>query len=49
VLSWHDSEEFVGEAESLGSQAGELRCAAEACVIALTKAVKGELKSSCSG
>ena len=44
VLSWQDADEFVGEAESLGSQAGELRCAAEACVIALTKAVKGELK-----
>ena len=44
VLSWQDSEEFDGESEGLASQAGELRCAAEACVISLTKAVKGELR-----
>ncbi|MEO8633891.1 MAG: hypothetical protein ABI587_01310 [Gemmatimonadales bacterium] len=44
VLTWQDADEFTGEAEGLGSQAGELRCAAEACVIALTKAVKGEIK-----
>lgn len=44
VLSWQEVNEFVGESEGLGSQAGELRCAAEACVIALGKAVKGEIK-----
>ncbi len=44
VLGWQDSGEFEGESEGLASQAGELRCAAEACVIALTKAVKGEVK-----
>jgi hypothetical protein len=45
VLGWQeDGEEFEGESEGLASQAGELRCAAEACVIALTKAVKGEVK-----
>jgi hypothetical protein len=44
VLTWHDEQEFLGEAEGLGSQAGELRCAAEACVTALTKAVHGEVK-----
>ncbi len=44
VLGWQEGDEFVGESEGLGSQAGELRCAAEACVIALTKAVRGELK-----
>jgi predicted AlkP superfamily phosphohydrolase/phosphomutase len=44
VLSWPGSPEFEGVSEGLTSQAGELRCAAEACVLALTKAVKGELK-----
>jgi hypothetical protein len=44
VLSWQDNEEFAGESEGLASQAGELRCAAEACVISLSKAVKGEVK-----
>jgi len=44
VLTWQDSEEFEGESEGLASQAGELRCAAEACVIALGKAVKGQFK-----
>ena len=44
VLSWLDNTEFEGVSEGLTSQAGELRCAAEACVTALTKAVKGELK-----
>lgn len=40
VLSWSDGREFVGEAEGVISQAGELRCAAEATVQALGKAVK---------
>jgi hypothetical protein len=44
VLTWQDTSEFDGESEGLASQAGELRCAAEACVIALTKAVRGEIK-----
>jgi hypothetical protein len=44
MLTWQDRDEYVGEAEGLTSQAGELRCAAEACVIALTKAVKSEVK-----
>ena len=44
VLTWIDDREFVGEVEGLSSQAGELRCSAQACVIALTKAVKGEVK-----
>lgn len=44
VLTWHDMEDYVGESEGLGSQAGELRCAAEACVTALARAVKGEVK-----
>jgi hypothetical protein len=44
LLTLQDSDGFEGESEGLASQAGELRCAAEACVIALTKAVKGELR-----
>ena len=32
ALTWRDSEAFSGESEGLASQAGELRCAAEACV-----------------
>jgi hypothetical protein len=39
LLTWRDAERFTGEAEGLSSQAGELRCAAQACVNALTQAV----------
>ena len=42
-LTWKESEQFTGESEGLGSQAGELRTAAEACVRALTEAVQGGL------
>ena len=38
-LTWRDSEAFAGESEGLASQAGELRCAAQACVEALCQAV----------
>jgi hypothetical protein len=40
-LTWKDSEAFTGESEGLCSQAGELRCAAQACVAALGQAVQG--------
>ena len=40
ALTWRDSEAFCGESEGLASQAGELRCAAEACVKALSQAVQ---------
>jgi hypothetical protein len=40
-LTWRDSEQFTGEGEGLASQAGELRCAAQACVVALGQAVPG--------
>lgn len=43
-LTWRDSEQFTGEGEGLGSQAGELRCSAHACAIALGQAVEGGLK-----
>lgn len=43
VLTWQETERFVGESEGLASQAGELRCAAEATVIALTEAVQKAL------
>jgi hypothetical protein len=44
TLELRDSEEYTAEAEGLTSQAGELRCAAQACVAALTKAVQGAIK-----
>jgi hypothetical protein len=44
VLGWKNDEEFSGDSEGLTSQAGELRCAAQACVAALAKAVEGQLK-----
>ena len=40
-LTWRDSEQFAGQCEGLASQAGELRCAAQACVNALGQAVAG--------
>jgi hypothetical protein len=43
VLTWLDDTEFTAESEGLTSQAGELRCAAQACLTALEKAVKREL------
>jgi hypothetical protein len=42
-LTWKDTEAFSGESEGLGSQAGELRCAAQACVNALLQAVQGDM------
>lgn len=42
VLSRQDEQEFTGESEGLTSQAGELRCAAESCVVALNRAVEGK-------
>jgi hypothetical protein len=44
VLMRHDDVEFVGESEGLTSQAGELRCAADSCVIALNRAVEGRYR-----
>lgn len=38
-LSWIDGREFVGESEGVTSQAGELRCSAQAAVQALQRAV----------
>jgi hypothetical protein len=42
-LTWKESEQFTGEGEGLASQAGELRCAAQACVAALSGAVQGDI------
>lgn len=44
VLGWQDGAEFSGETEGLSSQSGELRCAADACVLALTRATSNELR-----
>jgi hypothetical protein len=43
-LTWRDSERFSGICEGLSSQAGELRCAAQATVDALTQAVQGGVR-----
>jgi hypothetical protein len=43
LLTWKDESRYLGECEGLTSQAGELRCAAQACVNALTQAVSDGL------
>lgn len=43
-LSWIDGREFAGESEGMTSQAGELRCSAEAAVQALERAVQEGVK-----
>lgn len=40
TLEWGESEPAVGEATGHGSEAGELRCAAQACLNALTAVVR---------
>jgi len=44
VLEWREGVSFEGSAEGIGSQTGELRCAAEATVQALEQAVDGKVK-----
>jgi hypothetical protein len=43
-LSWQNTHRFTGESEGLASQAGELRCAAQACVNALHDAVQSQVR-----
>jgi hypothetical protein len=43
VLEWHPEEQFIGSAEELGSQAGELRCAAQAALAAIERAVASQV------
>jgi len=43
VLEWRPTEQFIGSAEELGSQAGELRCAAQAAVEAIQRAMGAEV------
>lgn len=40
TLAWPDGPRFEGEARGLTSQAGELRCAAQASLLALAQAVR---------
>lgn len=40
TLAWPDGPSFEGEARGLTSQAGELRCAAQAALLALAQAVR---------
>ena len=42
-LSWIDGREFLGESEGVTSQAGELRCSAEAALRALEQAVNPDV------
>jgi hypothetical protein len=49
ALTFRETERFTGECEGLASQAGELRCAAQACVSALTDAVRGALRMELLG
>src|SRR6266700_2208188 len=43
VLSWADGRQFTGESDGVISQAGELRCCAEATVRALERVVQPKL------
>lgn len=40
TLAWPDGASFEGESRGLTSQAGELRCAAQAALLALAQAVR---------
>jgi hypothetical protein len=39
ALAWPNAEAFVGESTGLSSQAGEMRCAAQACLHAIARAM----------
>ena len=39
ALTWPNAPPFVGEATGLSSQAGEMRCAAQACLAAIALAI----------
>ncbi len=43
VLGWADGRRFVGDSEGITSQAGELRCSAQAAVHALEGAINPKL------
>ncbi len=43
TLTWMDEKEFRSECDGLSSQAGELRCAAQACVDSLALSVGGSV------
>lgn len=44
VLEWHPEEQFIGSAEELASQAGELRCAAQAALESIDHAIGAQVK-----
>ena len=46
---WGPGQAFSGSAEGLGSEAGELRCAAQAALTALEEAVSGKITFSLLG
>ncbi len=43
ALEWHAGARFEGESEGFGSDAGALRCAAEATLTAIERAVEGSI------
>jgi len=43
ALAWPNSPTYVGEATGLSSQAGEMRCAAQACIFAIARAMPGSV------
>lgn len=47
TLLWDPSSEYVGTHEALGSEAGELRCAAQATLNAIQEAVTGRGDLTC--
>jgi hypothetical protein len=49
LLTGPSGARYEGDAQGLSSQAGELRCAAQACIGALTQSVQGELSFECLG
>jgi hypothetical protein len=49
ILTGPGGARYEGESKGLASQAGELRCAAQACIAALTQSVQGELSFDCLG
>lgn len=49
VLEWDAEEQFIGSAEELGSQAGELRCAAQAALAAIERAMEAQVNFALLG
>ncbi len=44
ALEWNPSRQYVGTADGLGGETGELRCAAQASLEAISQAVEGRIQ-----